>query len=380
MSNQIILFGATGFTGHLIAEALVRRNIRPILAGRSEDKLKSLATRLGDLEIRVADVTRPESVDALVSKGDILISTVGPFVQYGNAALQSCIKKGAHYLDSTGEPSFIREVFEHYDAPAREAGITLVTAFGYDYVPGNCVAAAALEQAGEAASRVDVGYYALGPFSASSMSQGTRASVMGATLDPGVFFAGGSKRVKLGVAKVRRFDVRGSRKPAAAVPGSEHLALPQSYAQLRDINTYLGWFGAVSYLMPLLVLMQTVLFKIPGYRALLATLSRRFGNSEGRGPDAKLRAKTGSYVVAQVYSDTGKQLSQSVLQGVNPYDFTAEILAWGAVQAQKQGFIANGALGPVSAFGLGSLVQGCHEAGLELTPALTPSRADAMHQ
>ena len=377
MSNQIILFGATGFTGHLIAEALVRRNIRPILAGRSRDKLTSLAARLGGLEIRVADVTRPETVDALVSKGDILITTVGPFVQHGRAALTSCIKKGAHYLDSTGEPSFIREVFEHYDAPAREAGITLVTAFGYDYVPGNCVAAAALEQAGEVATRVDVGYYALGPFSAASMSQGTRASVMGATLDPGVFFARGSKRVKFGVAKVRRFTVQGARKPAAAVPGSEHLALPQSYAQLRDINTYLGWFGAVSYLMPLLVLLQAVLFKIPGYRALLAIFAHRFGRSDGRGPDANLRTKTGSYVIAEVYSEAGEELSQSVLQGANPYDFTAEILAWGAAQGQKQGFIATGALGPVAAFGLESLIQGCTEAGLELTPKLAPSRLHA---
>ena len=89
----------------------------------------------------------------------MLVATVGPFVRWGGPALEAAIGAGAHYIDSTGEPAFIRRVFEREGAARRAAGIGLLTAFGYDWVPGNLAGALALRDAGDAASAVRIGYF-----------------------------------------------------------------------------------------------------------------------------------------------------------------------------------------------------------------------------
>src|SRR4051794_38895824 len=163
MAARIVLFGATGFTGRLTAERLVAHGERPVLAGRDPARLKALADSLGaDLETVKADVLRGNSVHSMVDAGDVLLSTVGPFVKYGEPALRAAIAAKAIYLDSTGEPAFIRRVFEEFDGPARANGATLMTAMGFDFVPGTLAGALAVEEAGDAAARVDVGYYSLG--------------------------------------------------------------------------------------------------------------------------------------------------------------------------------------------------------------------------
>src|SRR5207237_160340 len=126
---------------------------------------------------------------ASVQRGDGLISTVGPFLRWGEPAVRAAIAAGAHYLDSTGEGAFIRQVFERFGPEARAAGSALVPAFGYDWVPGNLAGALALREAGEPAKRVDVGYFAPGGggFAASG---GTRAASVGIMLEPGFAWRG----------------------------------------------------------------------------------------------------------------------------------------------------------------------------------------------
>ena len=176
MPGRIVLFGATGYTGRLVAEAMAERGMRPVLAARSRDKLEALASELGgDFETATADVEDPPSVSALVEGGDVLVSTVGPFTRWGAPAAAAATTAGAHYLDSTGEPGFIREVFERYGPAAEASGSGMLTAFGYDWVPGNLAAALALRRAGDEAVRVDVGYFFTGRGSASG---GTQASMV----------------------------------------------------------------------------------------------------------------------------------------------------------------------------------------------------------
>ncbi|MQA97860.1 MAG: NAD(P)H-binding protein, partial [Streptosporangiales bacterium] len=152
MSRRIVLFGATGYTGRLTAHALAAQGAQPVLAGRNADRLAELAGRLGLDSTAVADVDRPETVRDLVEPGDVLISTVGPFLRWGAPALEAAVEAGAVYLDSTGEPPFVREVFETYGPRAERTGATLLTAFGYDYVPGNLAGALALRRAGAIAT------------------------------------------------------------------------------------------------------------------------------------------------------------------------------------------------------------------------------------
>ena len=183
MAGEIVLFGATGYTGGLTARALLERGARPVLAARNAQRLGALAEELGGLDTRVADVAQPAGLGGIVGRGDVLVSTVGPFARWGEPAVEAVLAGGAHYIDSTGEGAFIRRIFEEWGPRAAMAGSALITAFGYDFVPGNLAGGLALREAGPDACRVEVCYMAPGGGSPTAVSGGTRASAAGAMLD-----------------------------------------------------------------------------------------------------------------------------------------------------------------------------------------------------
>jgi short subunit dehydrogenase-like uncharacterized protein len=360
---RIVLFGATGYTGRLTAEAMLERGMKPVLAARSRDRLDALAGELGgDLETRTADVGDPPSVAALVERGDVLVTTVGPFARWGQPAAAAATTKGAHYLDSTGEPEFIREVFERYGPAAEQSGIGMLTAMGYDWVPGNLAGALALDRAGELATRVDVGYFITG--SGASMSGGTRASLVGAVTKPAFGYRNGRVQTERGAKRVRSFQVGSKDLSGVSVGSSEHFALPRLAPRLREVNVYLGWFGPASRAMQGMSACTSLAMKAPGAEKLWSTVSERFVQGSTGGPDAEARAKGGSHMVGIAYDPSGRVLSEVHLKGVDGYTFTGRMLAWAAEQAANGGLKGTGALGPVEAFGLEELTAGCAEAGI----------------
>jgi short subunit dehydrogenase-like uncharacterized protein len=359
--GSIVLFGATGYTGRLVAAALVRRGARPKLAGRNVQTLEALAAELGGLNIAVADVSRPETVSAVVSTGDVLVSTVGPFVRWGAPAVEAAIAAGVSYIDSTGEPPFIRDVFERWDAPARGAGAGLITAFGYDYVPGNLAAALALERAGENAAKVALGYFISGKVNPKeAASGGTAASLAGVILSPSFAFRGGRIVTERSAKRVRSFDAGSKRLTGISIGSSEHFALPKIHPSLREVDAYLGWFGPASRVMQAM----TLTGELPGVRAGVEKLGRRFVKGSSGGPDEAARSRTGSIIVAEAYDAAGTLLTRVEMKGPNGYTFTGDVLAWGAQQALEHGLRGTGALGPAEAFGLRALEAGCAELGL----------------
>jgi short subunit dehydrogenase-like uncharacterized protein len=360
--SRVVLFGATGYTGRLVAEAMVERGLRPVLAARNPDSLAALADDLGGgLDTQVADCEHPPSIGELAGRGDVLVSTVGPFLRHGAPAVATASTHGTIYLDSTGEPPFVQEVFERYGDAAHKSGAALLTAFGYDFVPGNLAGALALERAGTAAVRVDVGYFFTGQ---NRPSGGTLASLAGTLTAEGFAYRDGRVRVERSARKARSFRVGDKERAAISVGGSEHFALPRVAPQLEEVNVFLGWFGPVSRAMPALSLGGSVLMKLPGLEtALEAARSRLLKGSTG-GPDADERARGGSHIVGIAYDATGEQLAEVHLTGVNGYTFTGRILAWGAERAAAGEVRGTGALGPVDAFGLRELERGCSEAGL----------------
>lgn len=362
MAGRIVLFGATGYTGALTARALVERGARPLLAGRSQARLAALAEQLGaDLETAIADAQRPESLRALVEPGDVLVSTVGPFMRFGEPALRAAIDAGAHYVDSTGEPPFVRAVFERHDEAARGAGCGLLTAFGYDYVPGNLAGALALREAGERATAVDIGYFATG----TRPSGGTRASAAGMLAEPGHAFRDGRLRGERAARSVHAFDGR----PAVSIGTSEHFALARVHPGLRDVRVWLGWFGPASRGLQALSAATSVVTLLPGVRGAIDAAAGRLVRGSTGGPDAASRARASSQIVAIASDAGGRALATVRLAGAGPYDFTAAILAWGAIEAASGALRATGALGPVDAFGLDELQAGVAQAGIERVAA-----------
>ena len=367
MSSRIVLFGATGYTGELTAREMVARGMRPVLAARRKEPLERLAEELGGLEWLVADVAKPQTVRALVEPGDVLVSTVGPFMQFGSAALDAAVDAGAHYLDSTGEGPFIRRVFEQAGPAARANGCTLLTAMGYDFVPGNLAGALALREAGPAASSVAIGYAWQNEdgAGASGMSGGTKASAAGIAFEPSFAWHGGRIVTERGARSVRSFDIGSGHSVAGvSVGGSEHFALPHIDPNLRDVGVYLGWFGPMTKPMQIFSAGGAAVTKIPGVRAGLGALSAKLVKGSTGGPDAAARAGSRSVICAVASDADGRELSSVRLVGPNGYDLTADFLAWGSEQVAAGNASAAGALGPVQAFGLDVLAAAAASYGL----------------
>lgn len=132
---DIVLFGATGFTGALTAEYLAAHapdTARIALAGRNEAKLEALGTGFPLLH---ADVTDPASLTALAASARVVISTVGPYLRYGEPLVAACAAAGTDYVDLTGEPEFVDRMWLGYHAQAQRTGARLVHCCGFDSIP-----------------------------------------------------------------------------------------------------------------------------------------------------------------------------------------------------------------------------------------------------
>ncbi len=360
MDRRIVVFGATGYTGRLVAERLVSSGARPVLAGRNVSRLEELAASLGGLEVARGDALRQNTVFELVeSADDVLVSTVGPFAKWGGPAVRAAVSAGCTYLDSTGEPEFIRRVFGELGEPAARSGARLMTAMGYDYVPGALAGALAASEAGEDAVRVDVGYYALGGM-VNSLSAGTKVSSVGAMLSDGHAFRGGRMVPVRSAERVRSFSVAGRERPAISVGGAEHFSLPAAFPGLREVNVYLGWFGPLARPLQVGSWVGSFVTRVPGSRAAMQAVGERVA---GLVPDPEPGTTPGgrSWIAAEAFAASGQRLSQVNVAGVDGYEFTAAFMAWAA----QQHVSGAGALGPVEAFGLSRLEEGCRVAGLE---------------
>jgi short subunit dehydrogenase-like uncharacterized protein len=137
---MIVVYGATGTTGTLVAEELCRRGFDLVLAGRDRGRLSDLAKKLGGLPIRQAQVHDAAALEEAVAGAAVVVSCAGPFLVVGEPVLRAAIAAGAHYLDCSGEQAFVREAYERYDSRARKAGVSAVPGFGFEVALGDWAA------------------------------------------------------------------------------------------------------------------------------------------------------------------------------------------------------------------------------------------------
>jgi short subunit dehydrogenase-like uncharacterized protein len=140
---DIVVYGATGFTGRLVAEYLASRykgdgNLKWAMAGRSKDKLASVRDAIGaaaDTPLIVADASDPASVKAMVEQTKSVITTVGPYQLYGSELMAACVAGGVDYFDLCGEPVWMRQMIDKYEAAAKASGARIVFSCGFDSIP-----------------------------------------------------------------------------------------------------------------------------------------------------------------------------------------------------------------------------------------------------
>lgn len=184
---DIILFGATGFTGQLVAERLSQiaatKPLRWAVAGRNAPRLHEIVAGLGRSpgnvpEVLVADSADRASLDAMVARARVIISTVGPYARYGSELVAACAEAGVSYCDLTGEAQWIRRMIDAHHERAVATGARIVHCCGFDSVPSDIgthvLQSRAIAVFGSPCERVDfVLRHAAGGFSG-----GTAASVM----------------------------------------------------------------------------------------------------------------------------------------------------------------------------------------------------------
>ncbi|WP_279241096.1 saccharopine dehydrogenase family protein [Candidatus Paraluminiphilus aquimaris] len=140
-SFDLVIYGATGFTGALVAEYLhqTQSGLSWAIAGRSQSKLDLLKDRINapDLETIVADSESPDDMRRLVTSTRVVISTVGPYARFGTPLVEACAAEGTHYCDLTGEPQWMASIFERVSPLAEETGARLIHCCGFDSIPSD---------------------------------------------------------------------------------------------------------------------------------------------------------------------------------------------------------------------------------------------------
>ena len=369
---RVVLFGATGFTGRLTAEAMTRAGLAPVLAGRNEQALTELTRKLSRLvpsaqapTWQCADVNEPDTVRDLVSNTtDVLVSTVGPFTRFGAVAVDAAVTAGCTYIDSTGESGFIYQLFER-SAEFKQGGAKIVPACGYDFIPGNLAGAIALRNCrdrDEWPSRVKIGYFTQGPM---NMSSGTKASALASLGSSGYTFQSGQLvDTPLGT-KFAEFTLADGKKYGAInIGGTEQFALPRMNPRLLNVDVYLGWAGKWSKPASSLAALTSPITKSRMSRHLLNRLTSSIPTTTGQGPSGPELTAGRSVAIATVHDAVGNHLETVQVSGPAPYPFTAEFLAWAAAMAHAGRINGTGTLDPISAFGLGPFIAGCSAIGL----------------
>ena len=345
--HDIVLFGATGFTGGLTAEYLAGHaaaGTRIALAGRNRPKLEAVRARMGEIEgtygdvpLLAADVEDPASLRAVAEAARVVISTVGPYIFYGEPLVAACAAAGTDYVDLTGEPEFVDLMWLRYHDQARRTGARLIHCCGFDSIPHDLGAFFTVQQL-----PVDV------PLTVNGFVR-TNAGMSGGTYHTAINAFGRLRQAAHNAQERRRLEPRPADRRVKGIVGRPHrdavaggwvVPLPTIDPQIvlrsaRALPRYGPDFGYGHYLVQKRLATLAglaggagaaiALAQLPPTRRLLLSL-----RSPGEGPSAEQREKSwfrvrfigeggGERIVAEVsggdpgYGDTAKMLAESAL-------------------------------------------------------------------
>ncbi|HEX6968486.1 MAG TPA: saccharopine dehydrogenase NADP-binding domain-containing protein [Micromonosporaceae bacterium] len=367
-SYDVVLFGATGFTGALTAEYLARHapaTLRWAIAGRDAGRLVALRDRLAQLNpaaaglpLLTADVTDPASLRRLAESSRVVATTVGPFIEYGEPLVAACADAGTDYLDIAGEPEFVDLMYLRHHDRAVATGARLVHACGFDSVPH------------------DLGVY----FTVRRLGPDTPITVDGFVRVGAGFSAGTYHSALTALARRRQAEAAArARRAAEPRPTDRRVrAVPGRPARRPDLD---AWVLPLPTIDPLIVRrsaaacpeygpdfryrhfvavgrLPTVLAGVAGLAGLAALVrippARRWLMSRvapGQGPSAERRAR--SWFTVRFVGTAGDRRVVTEVAGGDPgYDETAKMLAESAMCLASDGLPpTSGQVTPVIAMG-----------------------------
>jgi short subunit dehydrogenase-like uncharacterized protein len=341
---DVLLLGATGFTGRLVAEELAARvhgtRLRWGIAGRDTARLTEVANRLAATpEVVRVDVTDPDSLAAMAQRTRVVATTVGPYARLGVDVARACAEHGTHYADITGEEGFVRTLERDVDPIARANGATMVVCCGFDSVPHDLGVRFAVSHLPDDADIVMRGYVRArgrmsGGTARTALDALSGAAVVPPRIDTAPDDARPVDRLRLGAHRPERLGGWAVPMPtvdplivlrsARVLPGYGRLFVYGHFAHVRRTSTLVA--GGVALGTAALAARTR-----PGRAAL-----ERLLPSPGEGPDAATRA-AGRFTVLLVGTAHGEREEDDVrivarVRGGDPgYGETSRMLAEAAL-------------------------------------------------
>jgi short subunit dehydrogenase-like uncharacterized protein len=250
MKEGILIYGCYGYTGKLISEHAVSQGLKPVLAGRDQEKVSQMAQQL-KLEFKAFDLTDEKAVADNIKDFKIVLHCAGPFKYTAHVMALACISTGTHYLDITGEYYVFEDIYK-MDEAAKKAGIVLVPGVGFDVVPTDCLSLYLKEQMPDTVSLELALYMKNG-----KLSHGTAITVA-ENLGESCVLRREGKLVKVPNGKLtREIDVDGKPRTGVAISWGDvssayrttginnitvYNVLPPKLIQSMKMSNYLGFF------------------------------------------------------------------------------------------------------------------------------------------
>ncbi|NQD95072.1 hypothetical protein HP532_20685 [Pseudomonas sp. CrR25] len=302
-----MIYGANGYTGHLLATEAQRQGLAPILGGRNPAAVHALGSLLG-LECRIFDIQQRERALEALADVAVVAHCAGPFSATSAPLLDACLASATHYIDITGEIDVFEAAHGHHQK-AREAGLVVCPGVGFDVIPSDCLAAC-LQQA-----LPDASHLALGFDSASGLSPGTAK-----TMVEGLKFGGKVRRaglitdVPLGY-KRRTIDFGRGEKSAVTIPWGD-VATAYYSTGIGNIEVYLPAPTALALGMRLLDPLRPLLALNAVQDWLKHLIAKRV-----QGPDQATRTRLRTWLWGEARNAAG-EVRSARLETANGYDVT----------------------------------------------------------
>lgn len=335
MTAEVLVYGAYGYTGELIARAAVDRDVPITVAGRDRAKVEALSDQL-QCEERVFAVEEHKVAEQVADEHAVVLNCAGPFEDTYQPLVEACLAAETPYLDITGEITVLEGV-RRYDERASEAGVTVVPGVGFDVVPTDCLGAHVADRLPDATT-LDLAFDAdTGP-SAGTLRTALRHIDRGGA----VRRDGAIERVPLG-ADVREIDFGEGPRTAVAIPWGD-VATAYHTTGIPDVTVYAAMPPKAARLLRATRYLSPILGLGPVQRLIL-----RLATDEHGGPSAEERKAASTRVWAAATAPDGEQ-AISRLTTPGTYALTVET-ALAAAQTVADGEAPAGVQTPASAFG-----------------------------
>lgn len=350
---DVVLYGATGYTGRLTAQALGDGGGSFAVAGRNRAKLEQVAEATGATEARVVKEGDVASLVAALDGARVVVTCVGPFMRFGSVAVEAALRARVHYVDSTGESPFIGRLIER-DAEARSAGIAMVPSVGMDEVPADVAATLATE--GMTGADL-VLTYAMPRHG----SWGTIRSAIPLLSQRGPWVENGTRKFVRPGHDDRWAPMPpplGPRRSVAYPLGEAYLA--PLHLELAGCRTYLTTGSAERLGLRFGAPFLGLALKAPGAHRLID----RLPGGSGTGPSEAQRQASKWTILAEARA--GDAWRNVAVMGTDPYGLTGRTLAAAARHLADPSFDGKGVLSPVQAIGVENLQKTLVDLGADI--------------